>query len=155
MNTRIKILGLLVVTFFALLILVTSFTEKNHIVNKGEAMQQIVLNTDYTVDSAGLEKLPQYVVIDLREPEQTIVNPVAGAINIPVSEVLTKENKAIFERESPKVLISDDPMVSHEVWMLMSQMDYKNLYVMEVKRLEESGELPAVPTGEKADIGGH
>ena len=153
MNHRIKILGFLVVSFFAILLMVTSFTQKNHIAYKGKEMLSMVKSTAYTIDSAQLNKLSSYLVIDLREREQTLLDPVMGAINIPVSELLTEENQAIFKRADAKVFVAYEPMIAHEAWMLMSQLGYNNMYVMGLPTPPNQFELPRDNMGPKQPLG--
>jgi hypothetical protein len=131
MNTRVKILGFLVVSFFAILLLVTSFTQKNQIVYKGEAMLEVVNKSNYLLDSTELAKIPLYLLIDLRSVEKAILHPVQGAINIPVAELLAKEQESIFQREGVKVFLSNDLQHANQAWMLMTQLGYQDIYVLD------------------------
>jgi rhodanese-related sulfurtransferase len=134
MNTRIKILGFLVVSFFAILVLVTSFTQKNKIKYSGEEMLQLVKSTSYVIDSTELENLTPYIIIDLRSKDATMSNPSPGAINAPLSDLLSKENQALFDRSEAKVFLSDDFIEANEAWMLVRQLGYEDLYVLDIAR---------------------
>jgi hypothetical protein len=52
-------------------------------------------------------------------------------LHISASTILNKDNlKKIFKHNGPVLLFSGKPEVSIRIWMLLSQLGYKNLYVL-------------------------
>lgn len=53
------------------------------------------------------------------------------AINIPAITILNKNHlKTIHKHNGPVLLFSNEPEVSIRIWMLLSQLGYKNLYIL-------------------------
>ena len=53
------------------------------------------------------------------------------AVMIAPEEILAKEKlKLIRKNRGPVILSSDDPSVSARVWMVLSEMGIKNLYIL-------------------------
>jgi rhodanese-related sulfurtransferase len=70
-------------------------------------------------------------VVDLREPEHFAAYNLKGARNIPMKQVLDKSLKDFFESETPKLLVDQDGLQANQVWIILHQMGYPNLYVLE------------------------
>lgn len=79
-----------------------------------------------------LEKLSGVnMLVDLSE-QGNLLKDDQGSISIPASAILEKENqKMLRDHEGNIVLVSDDRALSARIWMLLSQMGYKNLYVLD------------------------
>ena len=51
--------------------------------------------------------------------------------NIPADSILNKRNlNLIFKHDGPVILFSSNPGVSARIWMLLSQMGKKNLFIL-------------------------
>ncbi|TRX54865.1 rhodanese-like domain-containing protein [Fulvivirga sp. M361] len=135
MRSTILTLGIIMVAFFALLIIVTSGVEKSSFKHSAQEMHRLATTTDYVILPSELAKMPEYRLIDLRKPKAFIIAHKDGALNIPVSNILDDEFKMLFASAVPKVFLAHDPIHAHETWMLLSQLGYQNLLVMEL--LEE------------------
>jgi 3-mercaptopyruvate sulfurtransferase SseA len=48
-----------------------------------------------------------------------------------MKQVLDKSLKDFFESETPKLLVDQDGLQANQVWMILHQMGYPNLYVLE------------------------
>jgi hypothetical protein len=58
-------------------------------------------------------------------------DPFPDTLFIEASRLLDNENlKAIHGHKGPVLLVSDDPSVSAKAWMILSQMGYRDLFVM-------------------------
>ena len=132
MRSTILTLGIIIVSFFALLILITSRAEKSNFKHSAQEMHQLATATDYVILPSELAKMPEYRLIDLRKPKAFIMAHRDGAMNIPVSNILDDEFKTLFASAVPKVFLAHDPIHAHETWMLLSQLGYQNLLVMEL-----------------------
>lgn len=59
------------------------------------------------------------------------MNPSRDTLFVKASRLLDKENlKAIHVYNGPVLLVSDDPAISAKAWMILSQMGYRDLFVM-------------------------
>lgn len=62
---------------------------------------------------------------------ESAVTSAKTEINIPAGSILDKNNlTTITKHKGPVLLFSGKPEVSVRIWMLLSQLGYKNLYVL-------------------------
>ncbi len=126
MNT--KILGVIVVFFFGLLLVLTSAMDRSNLRYSAEEM--ITLSkTAYVLDS--LPYSGDYLKIDLSEPQLFTDNDVESTVNIPFAMLLNREYVDIWQNDQNKVLTGVSEMELHQAWMLLTQLGYKQLYVLE------------------------
>jgi len=75
--------------------------------------------------------LGEKLIINLGEGAGQMDELPKDAINIPANTILSKENlKIIRKHDGPVLLFSNEPSVSIRIWMLVSQLGYKNLYIL-------------------------
>ena len=134
MKSTVVTLGVIMTVFFGLLILLTRQADQSAFRYTAQEMHQLVTSTNYVIPSDQIKEMPEYVLIDIREPEEFILGHLDGAINIPVSSVLDEEFKSSFSSDIPKIILSYDPIRTHETWMLLTQLGYKNLWVMDPEK---------------------
>ncbi|MFO7370797.1 MAG: hypothetical protein R6X09_11055 [Bacteroidales bacterium] len=79
-----------------------------------------------------LEKLSGNILqVDLSDQGNQLKDD-QGTISIPASAILEQENlRKLRDHEGNIVLASDDRALSARIWMLLSQMGYENLYVLD------------------------
>lgn len=71
------------------------------------------------------------LLVDLSE-QGNLLKDNQGAIHIPASAILEKENqKKIRAHEGNIVLVTNDRALTARIWMLLSQMGYRNLYMLD------------------------
>ncbi|MFO7369794.1 MAG: rhodanese-like domain-containing protein [Bacteroidales bacterium] len=71
------------------------------------------------------------LLVDISEQENLLKDD-QGTISIPASAILEQENlRKLRDHEGNIVLASDDRALSARIWMLLSQMGYKNLYILD------------------------
>lgn len=158
MKYKIRPLGIIMVSIFGFLVILTFYTDKSQFQLTGKEMHAKVLATNYKLNNEDALDLAGAKIVDLRDSKSFRLEPREGAINIPLASLLNDENKAFFATDVAKVLISDDDVQSHEAWMLLTQLGYDNLYVTKEKVPEKPKEedQPKTPTGPRKVIsGGH
>jgi hypothetical protein len=65
--------------------------------------------------------------------------PSSYTLDIAASRLLDKANlKVIHAHRGPVLLVSDDPEISAKAWMILSQMGYKDLFVLSEKESNEA-----------------
>jgi hypothetical protein len=77
-------------------------------------------------------------IVKLVPDQERPVNPASDTFFITAGRLLDKENlKAIGNHRGPVLLISGDQAISAKAWMILSQMGYRNLYVLSEKDSSE------------------
>lgn len=71
------------------------------------------------------------LIINLNEDSSAIKELTMYAVNIPADSILSKKNlNTIRNHDGPVVLFSSETAVSARIWMVLSQMGYKNIYIL-------------------------
>ncbi len=79
-----------------------------------------------------IEKDPSLRLIDLRTKDEYDKYHLPGALNIPISEILSAENEDIIHQGTyMNVFYSNGTTMANEAWMLTRQLGYVNNYVMQ------------------------
>lgn len=123
-------LVLVVVVPLSVLVLIKSFTG-GHFRNDaskwtGPSISQANLIAREHLDS--LDGKPILVVLD---SSTDIPAGLGETVNIPARSILNKVNlKKLRDHKGSIVLVSADPALSARIWMLLSQLGNKNLYIL-------------------------
>jgi hypothetical protein len=89
-------------------------------------MQSNIIISDKIATLSG-EKL----LINLDKEKSEISGMARDVLNVPSDSVLFSNNlKVIRKHKGPVLLFSADIAVSARIWMLLSQMGYKNIYIL-------------------------
>ncbi len=105
-------------------------------VSAGEMLQEVLDMKDVITPGQVREIVrkgdPGYVLLDVRTPEDYIVGHIRGAVNVPMHDLLGKENLSRLKEEAGKTFIiySDDEVNGCGPWMLLRQLGYENVKVM-------------------------
>ena len=132
MKSSIKPLAIIIISIFGFLIIISHYADKSKLKLSAKEMQLIARATDYSINQKQLKDFQNTVLIDLREPNFYNVNHHDRAINIPLSDILNEKFKNLFESEFPKVIQAHDPIKANEAWMLLTQLGYKKIYILNV-----------------------
>jgi hypothetical protein len=74
------------------------------------------------------------LIVKIGNKDAVPVNPSSDTLFIAAGRLLDKENlKVIHARRGPVLLVSDDPAISAKAWMILSEMGYRNLFVLTEK----------------------
>ena len=74
------------------------------------------------------------LIVKLVNEDASQINPSSDTLFIAAARLLDKENlKAIHAHQGPVLLVSDDPAISAKAWMILSQMGYRDLFVLAEK----------------------
>jgi len=81
-----------------------------------------------------LENDPHWVIIDIRNPYDFVKGHIKNAINIPLNNLLSKENLSNFdayEKDSINVLLyGNDQTQANGPWMVLKQLGFTNVKIM-------------------------
>jgi len=79
-----------------------------------------------------VQKDPNLQLIDVRTPDEFLKFSLPGAINIPLTDLLSEEFKEILDQDvKMNVFYSNGSLHSNEAWMITTQLGYKNNYVLQ------------------------
>ena len=71
------------------------------------------------------------LIINLDKDASPLMNITGELENIPADSILSKNHiKLIMKYEGPVLLFSSDPGLSARIWMILSQMGCKRLYIL-------------------------
>jgi rhodanese-related sulfurtransferase len=79
-----------------------------------------------------ISKDPSLQLIDVRTPDEFDKYHLEGAINIPLSVILRDEYRDYLDQGvKMNVLYSNGTLISHQAWMILRQLGFKNNYVLQ------------------------
>ena len=119
----------LLIVFLLLMIILVSVKSFSRGHFKNNAQKWTAGSVDHSNRITNLKDLAgNILVIDLNEQETTSDD----AVRIAPGEILSKDNfKKLDSFDGNIVLVSEDPAISARIWMLLSQMGIKDLYILE------------------------
>ena len=96
---------------------------------------QKALSGDYLLDQESYtnwsnEQQGNYLLVDLRTPAEINQNPIAVAENIPIADILEKENLDLLHSKD-YVLLFGDVKQANGVWLLLSQLGFDKVKILE------------------------
>lgn len=157
MKSAIRPLAIIIISLFGFLVIVSFYTDRSHLELTAKEMHAKVLNTQYVVSNEQAQKYPNVRFVDIRDAKAYRLAHKENSLNIPLASILSEEFLPFFLNDSPKVLFSADPADAHEAWMLLTQMGYANLFVMDIPAElidNKPAELPKLEGVQVAE-GGH
>lgn len=131
MKPNVKPLAIVMISIFGFLIIVTHYSQNSRLVLTGKEMHDKVLSNDYVINKSKLLTMSDAAVIDLAANQYNRVEDSPNWNYIPLSSILDEEYVDLLSINSDKVILADDPIKAHEAWMLLTQMGYERLYVLE------------------------
>ena len=85
-----------------------------------------------TVADMIIQKDPSFNLIDVRSQEDFENFSLPGAFNIPATEILSEQYSDILDQDiRMNVLYSNGSVAANETWMVLRQLGYENIYVLE------------------------
>jgi sulfur-carrier protein adenylyltransferase/sulfurtransferase len=88
--------------------------------------------TPETVADMLVKKDPALQLIDVRSQDEFEKFSLPGAINIPITDLLSDENMTQFDQDvKMNVLYANSTVMANEAWMITRQLGYSNIFVLE------------------------
>ncbi len=79
-----------------------------------------------------VQKDPNLQLIDVRTPDEFMKYSLPGAINIPLTDLLSDEFREILDQDiKMNVFYSNGTLHANEAWMITTQLGYKNNYILQ------------------------
>lgn len=89
------------------------------------------ISTDEVADKL-VKKDPSIQLIDVRNPDEYEKYHLPGALNIPLSEILSEENVDLVDQGIRlNIFYSNGTVMANQAWMLTRQLGYENNYVLQ------------------------
>lgn len=102
----------------------------------GELLAEITLRTQYidaeSVADMIIRKDPSIRLIDVRSQEEFGKFSLEGALNIPLTDLLSDEYTDILDQDQKmNIFYSNSTLAANEAWMITRQLGYNNNFVLE------------------------
>lgn len=136
----IKSLGLIIVILSIILVLVLIRTSnKNLFKQDSQDAIEAAKNGD---NSISLEEIKnhssEYLVVDLSAKNKSNSTQFTNSINIPFETLLNKDSqKRLKETKSKIVLFSNDISNASKAWVILNQLGYQNIVILQNEENEE------------------
>lgn len=135
MKPRI-ILAAFIIPLGLIIAAVPQNTTRPYKLTAGELLAEVNSRTQFvsaeSVADMIVKKDPTLQLIDVRSKDEYEKFHLEGAINIPISDLLSEENADILNQDiKMNVLYSNSAVVANEAWMITRQLGYMNNYVLE------------------------
>lgn len=79
-----------------------------------------------------IQKDPSLQLIDVRSPAEFEKYSLPGAINIPLSDLLSEEHADILNQDTKmNIMYSNSTLAANEAWMITRQLGFSNNFVLE------------------------
>jgi rhodanese-related sulfurtransferase len=132
----IRLLALIIIPLGIILAAVPADRTKHFKLSADELLQEAgagaqFVSPDVIADML-VQKDPSLQLIDVRTPEEFEGYSMPGAINIPLSNILSDEYTDILNQDARmNVFYSNGSVYANEAWMLTRQLGYENNFVLE------------------------
>ncbi len=132
----IKLLALFVIPLGIIIAAVPPDRVKHFRLTADELLQEAgagvqFVSPDVVADML-VQKDPSLRLIDVRTPEEFDAYHMEGAINIPLSNLLSDEYTDILNQEAyMNVFYSNGSVYANQAWMITRQLGYENNFVLE------------------------
>ena len=132
----LKLLALFVIPLGIIIAAVPPDRVKHFRLTADELLQEAgagvqIVSPDVVADML-VQKDPSLRLIDVRTPEEFDAYHMEGAVNIPLSSLLSDEYTDILNQEAyMNVFYSNGSVYANQAWMLTRQLGYENNFVLE------------------------
>jgi len=100
------------------------------LLNEANARTQFI--DPETVADMIVKKDPGIQLIDVRSRDEFDKFSLPGAVNVPLTDLLSEGNLAQFDQDvKMNVFYANSTVVANEAWMIIRQLGYSNIYVLE------------------------
>jgi rhodanese-related sulfurtransferase len=132
----LRLLALIIIPLGIILAAVPADRTKRFKLSADELLQEAgagvqFISPDVIADML-VQKDPSLQLIDVRTPEEFEAYSLQGAINIPLSNLLSDEYTDLLNQDARmNVFYSNGSVLANEAWMLTRQLGYENNFVLE------------------------
>lgn len=130
------ILTVVILSLGLIIAAVPKNTTKPYKLTAAEILDELKSGTQYLqpedVAQMLIEKDPYLQLIDIRPENEFEKFSLQGAINIPIDNLLSADYVDVFDQDTKlNVFYGNGTTQANEAWMLLRQLGYKNIYVLQ------------------------
>jgi rhodanese-related sulfurtransferase len=120
-----------VVLIILILVIIRAFSA-NHFANDAKRLAEpSVIRTNIITPEQIKNLSGVKLIINLDEETERTNDQGIELVNIPVDSILNNNRlNTIRKHDGPVLLVSSETAVSARIWMVLSQMGYKNIYIL-------------------------
>jgi sulfur-carrier protein adenylyltransferase/sulfurtransferase len=131
-----SLLALFIIPMGLIIAAVPQNKTKPYKLTAGELLSEVNTRTQYiTPDAVAdmiVKKDPTLRLIDVRSQDEFEKFSLPGAINIPVTDLLSEKYSEILNQDvKMNILYSNGTLTANEAWMITRQLGYNNNFVLE------------------------
>lgn len=124
------------ITFGLILAAIPANTTHPYKLNPDQLLEQVNSGIQYflpdQIADMIINKDPSFLLIDVRAQNEYEKFHLPGAINIPLSDILSKEWTDYLNQDTRQnIFYSNSSVKANEAWMIAVQLGYKNNYVLQ------------------------
>jgi hypothetical protein len=125
-KTIIAISGIIII-----LVLIRTFS-RDHFENNAKTLAKPSFNHSIIISEKQISTIHGDILIVKLDKNGLSLKELPGeAITVPVDSVLSKENvRKIFKHDGPVLIVSSDPALSSRIWMVLSQMGRRDIFIL-------------------------
>jgi rhodanese-related sulfurtransferase len=132
----LRLLALLIIPMGLIIAAVPQNKTKPYKLTADQLLGEANTRTQYvapeTVADMIVKKDPSFRLIDVRNQDEFEKFSLPGAINIPVSDLLSDKYTDILNQDvKMNIFYSNGTIIANEAWMVTRQLGYKNNFVLE------------------------
>lgn len=132
----LKLLALIIIPLGIIIAAVPANKTKQFRLTADELLQEAGTGSEFispdVVADMLVKKDPTLQLIDVRTPEEFEAYSLPGAINIPLSNLLSDEYTDVLNQDvKTNVFYSNGSVYANEAWMLTRQLGYENNFVLQ------------------------
>lgn len=130
------ILAIILITMGLIIAAVPANKTRPYKLSAEQMLQEITSGTQFVSPDVIAEMIvnkdPLLRLIDVRSKDDFDKYSLPGAINIPISDLLSEEYIDILHQDvKMNVLYSNGSVIANEAWMILRQLGYENNFVLE------------------------
>lgn len=130
------LLALVIIPLGLIIAMVPENTTKPYMITTEQLLQEVAAGSQFVspdeIAAMIIEKNPSLQLIDTRNPDEFNSYSLPGAVNIPISDILSPEHKHILDQDIRiNVFYSNGSVEADQAWMLTRQLGYENNYVLQ------------------------
>lgn len=130
---KIKSLGFVLLLLIVVLILVIERTTNKNLFKQDPENAITAQKNGNTISLVQLNNLTsEFIVVDLGSAENYKSNQFENSINIPFEHILDHTNRKLLNNKMGKiVLFSDDISSASKTWVILNQLGFENIYILQ------------------------
>jgi len=132
MQFLVKYKTVIAIAVIIIILVVVRTFSTGHFKNDAKKLARPSFNHSVIISKEQISTIAgNILIVNLNEDKKLMKDLPEGVVNIPADSVLNRENfKIISGHKGPVLLLSSDPAVSSRIWMVLSQMGRRDIFIL-------------------------